>query len=106
MQIFPKLKIILERLQQFSLSSLEAKLLPYTSAHYVFFAVAFINIMKALTPAITLGISLLLGLERPSVLVAGALALIALGTGIATAQVRPKHNKLTDEAWEGCCMIF
>lgn len=53
---------------------------------YLDLSVAFINIMKALTPAITLGISLLLGLERPSVLVAGALALIALGTGIATAQ--------------------
>ena len=48
---------------------------------------AFINILKALTPAVTLLASMALGLERPSLLVAAALALIAGGTALATAQV-------------------
>ena len=58
-------------------------------------AVAFINILKALTPAVTLGASMLLGQERPSLLVTACLALIAGGTAISTAQVG---------GWVGGCL--
>ncbi|GAB4816710.1 hypothetical protein N2152v2_003756 [Parachlorella kessleri] len=53
---------------------------------YLGLTVAFINILKALTPAVTLGASMLLGQERPSLLVTACLALIAGGTAISTAQ--------------------
>lgn len=55
-------------------------------------AVAFINILKALTPAVTLIASMALGMERPSLRVMASLGLIALGTSIATAQVRSMRN--------------
>jgi len=47
--------------------------------------VAFINIMKAATPMVTLTLGLVLGLERPSRLALLATALIALGTYTATS---------------------
>lgn len=48
--------------------------------------VAFINILKALTPAATLLTALALGRERPSLLALASTLLIGLGTGIATTQ--------------------
>jgi hypothetical protein len=50
-------------------------------------AVAFINILKALTPVVTLAAGVLLGQEPPSAPVAACLVLIAAGTAVATAQV-------------------
>jgi hypothetical protein len=47
-------------------------------------AVAFINIMKAATPMVTLAVGLALGLEQPSKLTLCGTALIAGGTAIAT----------------------
>lgn len=61
---------------------------------------AFINILKALTPAVTLVASMLLGLERPSLLVAASLVLMAAGTALATAQARTFFSA---ELAAGCC---
>lgn len=58
------------------------------NAAYLGLSVAFIGILKALTPVATLAASLALGLERMSLPVGVATALIAAGTMLATAQVR------------------
>lgn len=52
----------------------------------ILFAVAFINILKALTPVATLLIGLLMGIEHPSVPTLLATLLMAWGTGLATSQ--------------------
>ncbi|KAI3438776.1 hypothetical protein D9Q98_001193 [Chlorella vulgaris] len=51
---------------------------------YLGLSVAFINIMKAATPMVTLAVGLALGLEQPSKLTLCGTALIAGGTAIAT----------------------
>ncbi|KAL6777451.1 hypothetical protein ACKKBF_B21540 [Auxenochlorella protothecoides x Auxenochlorella symbiontica] len=56
------------------------------NAAYLGLSVAFIGILKALAPVATLGASLALGLERMSLPVGLATALIAAGTMLATAQ--------------------
>ncbi|KAL4425525.1 hypothetical protein ABPG75_009541 [Micractinium tetrahymenae] len=79
----PSLHIMLTRLLPVSLSFAASLFLGNVA--YLGLSVAFINIMKAATPMVTLALGLALGLERLSKLTLLATALIALGTYTATA---------------------
>lgn len=74
---------------------------------YLGLSVAFINMLKALTPVATLAASLVLGLESLSPVLVLSTALIAVGTSTATAQVGPELLLLLGGAagvrvdWEG-----
>lgn len=58
----------------------------FGNAAYLGLSVAFINMLKALTPVATLLTSVCLGMGAPSALLLAATALIATGTAMATAQ--------------------
>lgn len=79
----PPLHVMLTRLLPVSLSFAASLFLGNVA--YLGLSVAFINIMKAATPMVTLALGLALGLERLSKLTLLATALIALGTYTATA---------------------
>ncbi|KAL4426658.1 hypothetical protein ABPG77_004714 [Micractinium sp. CCAP 211/92] len=79
----PPLRTMLTRLLPVSLSFAASLFLGNVA--YLGLSVAFINIMKAATPMVTLALGLALGLERLSKLTLLATGLIALGTYTATA---------------------
>eukprot|EP00887_Chlorella_sp_A99_P000728 scaffold5.g728.t1 len=53
---------------------------------YLGLSVAFINVLKALTPMVTIGVGAALGQRKPSGAVLFAIALIGVGTAMATTQ--------------------
>ena len=68
-------------------------------------AVAFINIMKAATPMVTLAVGLALRLERTSKLTLAATVLIAVGTAISTSSEASSGEGAAREprAQNACC---
>lgn len=79
----PPLRTALTKLLPVSLSFAASLFLGNVA--YLGLSVAFINIMKAATPLVTLTLGLALGLERMSKMTLAATLLIALGTYAATA---------------------
>ncbi|KAK9810681.1 hypothetical protein WJX73_010368 [Symbiochloris irregularis] len=78
----PRLRMFITHL--LPVAACSASNLYFGNVAYLSLSLAFIQILKVLTPAVTMALCVVLGLERLSLPLAGSVALITGGTGLAT----------------------